>query len=734
MGHLYIGSEHVLFALLQVDDGNAAGFLIEKRIFGYMVASAIEAMVGKGVPSTVTLQQDATPTLRRALQQAQRQSETQREKETQPEHILYSLLCMTECTAARLLVQLGVKIQPAAQECALLTGLHAACVPPPRQSAPKAVRSIEKYGKDLTRMAADGCLDPVLAREGELERVIQILCRRQKNNPCLVGEPGVGKTAVVEGLAQRLISGNVPPLLHGKRLFSLDMALLVAGTKYRGDFEERFKSVLDEVQRDGGMLLFIDEIHLIAGAGAAEGSIDASGILKPLLARGGLQLIGATTQTEYKKFIEKDGALERRFGKVTLEEPTPQAALQILQGLCARYEVHHRVKISFDALKAAVEMSVRCLPERFLPDKAIDLLDEACAAESAHADGKQIIITAEHIARVASVAGNVPMEKLTQSNAARLAGLAATLAQEVVGQPQAVQAVAGALQRAATGVAEPQRPMGSFLFLGPTGVGKTHLACALAKQYFFSEKKLLRFDMSEYTEPQTVTRLIGAPPGYVGYSEGGQLTEKVRRNPYSVVLFDEIEKAHPDIYSLLLQILEDGCLTDTEGRKTDFTHTLIILTANIGAQHLTGGDGMGFYSGTQSGELRRQAVLSEAKKIFRPELINRMDKMLVFNPLTKQDLIVIAEKMLNQLEKRAAQNHITLSHTALAVQTMVDKAWNPAYGARALRRVITVTAQQCLADAMLAGTLSGKELYTLSAANGEIYLQKLEKAITAAVS
>ena len=548
----------------------------------------------------------------------------------------------------------------------------------------------------------------MLCRDAELDRMIEILCRRQKNNPCLLGEPGVGKSALAEALAQRIAAGQITPALRGKRVLALDMASMVAGTKYRGDFEERFKNLLEELYRDRSTILFIDEIHLIAGAGAAEGAIDAASILKPMLARGEIQLIGATTPEEYRKTIQKDSALERRFGRVMVEEPTSAAAETILAGLMPRYERYHGVSIPPEAIHAAVELSVRYLPGRYLPDKAIDLLDEAAAAD---------------IARVVSKASGVPAERVGEAERERLANLEQRLAAEVIGQPQAVAAVASAIRRSRTGLRESGRPIGAMLFLGPTGVGKTQLARTLAKCWFGSEKALLRFDMSEYMERHTVARLLGAPPGYVGHDEGGQLTEAVRRRPYSVVLFDEIEKAHSDIQNLLLQILEDGNLTDSQGRRADFSNTIILLTSNLGARCLSGQTSpLGFGAAAAETRRRGQQAIQEAKEFFRPELMGRLDETVLFDPLGPEQLAGIADRLLVELEQRAARQGYTLHHTPAAAKVLAgDKV--PPYGARELRRTVSRAVEQALADRIAAGTAHPGTVYTADVdADGHIIL------------
>ena len=639
------------------------------------------------------------------------------------EHLLCAILEDSSCTASRWLAALGIELPQAARECRQLSG-QLVLPAQPRMAASRTGRPSDKYGRDLTRLAQEGRLDPVLCRDAELDRMIEILCRRQKNNPCLLGEPGVGKSALAEALAQRIAAGQITPALRGKRVLALDMASMVAGTKYRGDFEERFKNLLEELYRDRSTILFIDEIHIIAGAGAAEGAIDAASILKPMLARGEIQLIGATTPEEYRKTIQKDSALERRFGRVMVEEPTPAAAETILAGLMPRYERYHGVSIPPEAIHAAVELSVRYLPGRYLPDKAIDLLDEAAAASRiADASGNRRALTPADIARVVSKASGVPAERVGEAERERLANLEQRLAAEVIGQPQAVAAVASAIRRSRTGLRESGRPIGAMLFLGPTGVGKTQLARTLAKCWFGSEKALLRFDMSEYMERHTVARLLGAPPGYVGHDEGGQLTEAVRRRPYSVVLFDEIEKAHSDIQNLLLQILEDGNLTDSQGRRADFSNTIILLTSNLGARCLSGQTSpLGFGAAAAETRRRGQQAIQEAKEFFRPELMGRLDETVLFDPLGPEQLAGIADRLLVELEQRAARQGYTLHHTPAAAKMLAgDKV--PPYGARELRRTVSRAVEQALADRIAAGTAHPGTVYTADVdADGHIIL------------
>ena len=712
---------HLLLALVQTAQGTAADFLRRKRVTSTALAEHTAAHAA-GRPRRLH-SRDLAPELSKAMEFAVLGAHAASAARAENEHLLCAILEDSSCTASRWLAALGIELPQAARECRQLSG-QLVLPAQPRMAASRTGRPSDKYGRDLTRLAQEGRLDPVLCRDAELDRMIEILCRRQKNNPCLLGEPGVGKSALAEALAQRIAAGQITPALRGKRVLALDMASMVAGTKYRGDFEERFKNLLEELYRDRSTILFIDEIHIIAGAGAAEGAIDAASILKPMLARGEIQLIGATTPEEYHKTIQKDSALERRFGRVMVEEPTPAAAETILAGLMPRYERYHGVSIPPEAIHAAVELSVRYLPGRYLPDKAIDLLDEAAAARRiADASGGRRALTPADIARVVSKASGVPAERVGEAERERLANLEQRLAAEVIGQPQAVAAVASAIRRSRTGLRESGRPIGAMLFLGPTGVGKTQLARTLAKCWFGSEKALLRFDMSEYMERHTVARLLGAPPGYVGHDEGGQLTEAVRRRPYSVVLFDEIEKAHSDIQNLLLQILEDGNLTDSQGRRADFSNTIILLTSNLGARCLSGQTSpLGFGAAAAETRRRGQQAIQEAKEFFRPELMGRLDETVLFDPLGPEQLAGIADRLLVELEQRAARQGYTLHHTPAAAKVLAgDKV--PPYGARELRRTVSRAVEQALADRIAAGTAHPGTVYTADVdADGHIIL------------
>ena len=712
---------HLLLALVQTARGSAADFLRRKRVTTTALAECSAARA-ESAPRRLH-RCDLAPELRKAMEFAVLGAHAASAARAENEHLLCAMLEDSTCTASRWMLSLGVELPQAARECRQLSG-QLVLPAQPRMAASRTGRPSEKYGRDLTRLAQEGRLDPVLCRDSELERMVEILCRRQKNNPCLLGEPGVGKSALAEALAQRIASGQITPALRGKRVLSLDMASMVAGTKYRGDFEERFKNLLEELYRDRTTILFIDEIHIIAGAGAAEGAIDAASILKPMLARGEIQLIGATTPEEYRKTIQKDSALERRFGRVMVEEPTPAAAETILAGLMPRYERYHGVAIPSTAIHAAVELSVRYLPGRYLPDKAIDLLDEAAAARRiAESGSEKKTLTPADIARVVSKASGVPAERVGEAERERLAQLEQRLGAEVIGQPRAVASVAAAIRRSRTGLRENNRPIGAMLFLGPTGVGKTQLARTLAKCWFGSEKALLRFDMSEYMERHTVARLIGAPPGYVGHDEGGQLTEAVRRRPYSVVLFDEIEKAHSDIQNLLLQILEDGTLTDAQGRRADFSNTIILLTSNLGARCLAGQTApMGFGAAGAEKDRCGQQAIREAREFFRPELMGRLDETVLFDPLGPEQLAGIADRLLCELEERAAGQGYTLRHTAAAAKALAG-AKVPPYGARELRRTVSRAVEQALADRIADGTAQPGTVYTADAdANGHIIL------------
>lgn len=738
-GHLHVGTEHLLLSFLKNDKSTAAAFLVEKQIFSATVERLISEINPIGNKTRLG-PNDFTPKLLKAMDFAAIGARAAQNSLIEPEHLLAAILEDSTAVATRILQKMGIETSTAARECQRLSGQivqYPSIQNKQASSQQRVQKTAEKFGRDLTRAAIENSIDPVFERENELERMIQILCRRQKNNPCLVGEPGVGKTAVVEGLARRIAMGKVPKCLLNKRVLSLDMAGLVAGTKYRGDFEERFKSILEEVMRDKNTILFIDEIHTIAGAGAAEGAIDASGILKPALARGEIQLVGATTLTEYRKCIEKDQALERRFGKILVEEPSQIASERIIRGLKDRYEQFHCIKIQDTAIVSAVSLSIRYLPDRFLPDKALDLIDEACAALRIKAsdDRKNVpILTTEHIAAVVSKTCGVPVQKINQTQQAKLQGIESELNNRVIGQENATKTLTKSIICSRLGLCAPTRPMGAYLFLGPTGVGKTELVKALAESFFGTQKALIRFDMSEYMEQHSAARLIGAPPGYIGHENGGQLTEAVRRRPYSVVLFDEIEKAHPDVSNLLLQIIEEGTLTDSEGRKTSFTNTLIVLTSNLGAEYLSQSSNMlGFGTKENNFENAKKAAISKAKKSFRPELIGRLDEIIVFNNLTRQSLLLIGENMLKEVEARAKAQDIMLSHSPQALEFLIDSANCMQSGARALRRTITKSVEECLASKMLSGETTKGCVCTLTVMNNELSLAAYSQVLANSV-
>lgn len=724
MGHLHIGTEHLLLAVLKYDKGFAAITLMEKHIFAEDIEKSILAKFGCG-QNLLLSPLNFSPTLIRAITFSTINAKTVQSKKVEPIHVLLAVLQEPKSQSVDMLKKHGVDIESVIRDYQRSLGQSVSFTLSNKQSSTKnTTKTADKFGRDLTMAAFDNRIDPVFEREAELERVVQILCRRQKNNPCLVGEPGVGKTAIVEGLARRIAQGKVPKALCGKRVLSLDIASLVAGTKYRGDFEERLRIVLDETMRENNTILFIDEIHSVVGAGAAEGAIDAAGILKPLLARGEIQLIGATTFLEYGRHIEKDAALERRFGKIIVNEPSQQAAEKILRGLKPRYEQFHGVHIQDAAIVAAVSLSIRYLPERFLPDKALDLIDEACAAIRIKAsdDKKTIVsITQDHIASVVSKASGVPVQKITQSQYLKLKSLVNDLSEKVIGQAEAVKSIANAIICARTGLCAVKRPVGAYLFLGPTGVGKTELARAVAEQCFGTENALIKLDMSEYMEQHSVSRLLGAPPGYVGYENGGQLTQAVRQKPYSVVLFDEIEKAHTDIYNILLQILEDGELTDSTGRKINFTNTLIILTSNIGAEVLCGSKSLlGFANAAAIGENAKKAAVAKAKSILRPELVGRLDEIVVFNGLDKSSLIKISEKLLIEVEQQAKTQDILLTHSTQAAEFLANQASLQESGARALRHLISRKVKECLALKIISGQAIKGCFCTLQVKNNEL--------------
>ena len=767
LGHTYIGSEHLLLGLIQEKDSIASRLLIAKGTDFEKLRKGIVDVAGEGSPSFVS-PSDMTPRAKRIIEASSAESVKNGNRYIGTEHILLALLNERDCVGVRLLEAEGITAGELKNDIYTLLTASADKSKKQELKSPaeeklkiKGAPVLSAYGRDLTDAAKEGRLDPIIGREVETERVIQILSRRSKNNPCLIGEPGVGKTAVVEGLAQRIVEGNIPESLHNRRIITLDIPSMIAGAKYRGEFEERMKHVMEEVGKNPDIILFIDELHIIIGAGAAEGAVDAANILKPALARGELQLIGATTISEYRAHIEKDAALERRFQSVQVREPTAQEAIQILQGLREKYESHHKIRISDEAIQAAVELSLRYIPDRFLPDKAIDLMDEAASKvrianaslpppvkdledqlkelarkkedavsvqdfEQAaairdrernarreldgyltrQADSEGCDLPTVHAADIADVVTgwtSIPINNLLEDESQRLLKLEAHLKSAVIGQDRAVEAVAKAIRRGRMGLKDPQRPIGSFLFLGQTGVGKTELAKALAIQMFGSERAIIRLDMSEYMEKYSVSRLIGSPPGYVGYAEGGQLTEKIRRRPYSVVLFDEIEKAHPDVFNVLLQVLEDGILTDSQGRRVDFANSVIIMTSNVGSQDAERRKILGFSDQTTEYEkkARETEMLSALRERFRPEFLNRIDDIIFFDPLDVSALEKIADIMLLEISRRADSIGITLRFDPSVSRFLVEKGFSAAYGARPLRRAIIRLIEDPLSTALL---------------------------------
>ncbi len=758
LGHTYVGSEHLLLTLAAESGSTAASILRSCGITEEKVMGRIIRLIGRGDPDTVDTD-SVTPAVTRILANACRSAGATREKPAGTEHILAALVREDSCTAAGIINEMGVSASALLSTCRGLSGLDVRYFPPITK-APNLI----KYGKDLTALAAEGKCDPVFCRDEEIARVIRILSRRTKNNPCLVGDAGVGKTAVAEGVAMEIASGRAPDTLKGKHIFALNLTSMLAGAKYRGDFEDRIKLCIDEVIENGSIILFIDELHTIVGAGAAEGAIDAANILKPQLARGELRIIGATTSDEFRKFIGKDSALERRFQQVMVNEPTPDQAVNILTGLAPCYEEYHKVCITPEAIKAAVDMSVRYLSERSLPDKAIDLIDEAASRVHIRNTSKSLNdlageltamidrnmqgkkkrlsdaladrteeypnVTAEDIACVLSSATGIPSGRLTADESERLMSLEAELHKRVVGQNDAVRAVSEAIRRSRAGLRDPRRPIGSFIFSGPTGVGKTELAKAIAESLFDSEKALVRLDMSEYMEKHSVSRLIGSPPGYVGYDEGGQLTEAVRRRPYSVILFDEIEKAHPDVSNILLQILEDGFLTDSKGRRASFSNTVLILTSNVGARQMTESVRLGFggeISEEEENRRIRSDVKKELKKHFRPELLGRIDETVVFDRLGRNQLEELAKKLLTELGERASAREISLEFTPEAVSLLAASEDN-SQGARLLRRRITEKVENALSERIIKGETSRGERVVLTADGGQLKILPLPES------
>ena len=746
LGHTYVGSEHLLLTLSSETGSTSASILKSCGVTEEKVLGRIIRLIGRGEPSIVD-RDSVTPAVSRIIDSACRGAGATPEKPAGTEHLLAALLREENCTAVNILCEMGANVPAILSTCRGLSGLDVKYFPPITK-APTLI----KYGRDLTALAAENKCDPVFCRDNEIARVIRILSRRTKNNPCLVGEAGVGKTAVAEGVAMAIASGNVPDTLKGKHIFSLNLTSMLAGAKYRGDFEDRIKLCIDEVIENGSIILFIDELHTIVGAGAAEGAIDAANILKPQLARGELRIIGATTFDEYRKFIGKDSALERRFQQVNVSEPTPEQAVRILTGLCPCYEDFHKVRITPEAVKAAVDMSVRYLNGRCLPDKAIDLIDEAASKVHIRGAKKSLNgladeltamidrnmpkkkkslsetmgehndirpqVTADDIAEVLSSATGIPAVRLTADESERLLTLEEELHKRVIGQDEAVKAAAEAIRRSRAGLRDPRRPIGSFIFSGPTGVGKTELAKAIAECLFDDEKALLRFDMSEYMEKHSVSRLIGSPPGYVGYDEGGQLTEAVRRRPYSVILFDEIEKAHPDVSNILLQILEDGILTDSQGRQASFANTVMILTSNVGAREMTEKSRLGFEGEALSAEEENKRIKAdvkrELKKQFRPELLGRIDEIIVFGRLGKTELEALAQKLLGELRERAAAMEISMEFAPEAVRLLACRE-DRSQGARVLRHEITEKVENLLSSKIIKGEIKPGDSVILTA-------------------
>ncbi|AWC27061.1 MULTISPECIES: ATP-dependent protease ATP-binding subunit ClpC [Bacillus cereus group] len=764
IGHNNIGTEHILLGLVREGEGIAAKALIALGLSPEKIQKEVEALIGRGTEVSQTVHY--TPRAKKVIELSMDEARKLGHSYVGTEHILLGLIREGEGVAARVLNNLGVSLNKARQQVLQLLGSNEAASGHQGASSTNAnTPTLDSLARDLTVIARESRLDPVIGRSKEIQRVIEVLSRRTKNNPVLIGEPGVGKTAIAEGLAQQIVNNEVPETLRDKRVMTLDMGTVVAGTKYRGEFEDRLKKVMDEIRQAGNIILFIDELHTLIGAGGAEGAIDASNILKPSLARGELQCIGATTLDEYRKYIEKDAALERRFQPIQVDEPSLEESIQILKGLRDRYEAHHRVSITDDAIEAAVKLSDRYITDRFLPDKAIDLIDEAAskvrlrsyttppnlkelevkleeirkekdaAVQSQEFEkaaslrdmeqrlrekledtkrqwkeqqGKENSeVTVEDIANVVSTWTRIPVSKLAQTETDKLLNLESILHDRVIGQDEAVVAVAKAVRRARAGLKDPKRPIGSFIFLGPTGVGKTELARALAESMFGDEDAMIRIDMSEYMEKHSTSRLVGSPPGYVGYEEGGQLTEKVRRKPYSVVLLDEVEKAHPDVFNILLQVLEDGRLTDSKGRTVDFRNTIVIMTSNVGAEALKRNKHLGFNVQDESRDYAdmKGKVMDELKKAFRPEFLNRIDEIIVFHMLEKKHIQEIVTLMVNQLVKRLEEQEIYLELTDAAIEAIADKGFDREYGARPLRRAIQKHVEDRLSEELLKGVI-----------------------------
>ncbi len=780
MNHPYTGTEHILIGLLRDKTCTAGQVLLGANVTEKGLTDMISQLIAPEGNTVLEGKKDFTPRARKILDDAQTEAKRFHEELVGTEHILISILKDGECVGSRLLNTMNIRLRDLYTE--LVNSMGEKAAEYKEEAKGRGTQTLEQYSRDLTALAEDGKLDPVIGRQEEIQRVIQVLSRRTKNNPCLIGEPGVGKTAIVEGLAARIAAGKVPDTIVGKRLCILDLTAMVAGSKYRGEFEERIKNVIEEVRQDGNILLFIDELHMIIGAGGAEGAMDASNILKPAMARGEIQIIGATTLEEYRKHVEKDAALERRFQPIIVEETGVEQTIEILKGLRPYYEDHHQVKITDEALEAAVKLSERYINDRALPDKAIDLMDEASAGlrmgQYAGGDGQQelmaelqeaknafecalaeddiqkakdcrqrvceleeklsgkgtkrgrrtsSVVTEEHIAQTVSRWTKIPVQRLAEAESQRLRRLEQTLHKRVVGQDEAVTAVAKAVKRGRVGLKDPKRPIGSFLFLGPTGVGKTELSKALAEVLFGREDSMIRVDMSEYMEKHSVAKMIGSPPGYVGHDDGGQLSEKVRRNPYSVILFDEIEKAHPDVFNILLQVLDDGHITDSQGRKVDFKNTVIIMTSNAGASSIVTPKKLGFASGDnakQDYEFMKNSVMNEVKQIFKPEFLNRIDETIVFHMLQKDEIAKIAGMLLAELEKHCAEQlSIQVSFKDSVRKWLAETAYDAKYGARPLKRAIQNKLEDLLADEILDGNIKEGDSVDVKVLNGKVKIQ-----------
>ncbi|WP_026495073.1 ATP-dependent Clp protease ATP-binding subunit [Butyrivibrio sp. WCD3002] len=794
----YVGTEHLLMGLIRTEDCVASRILIDNGINEDKMMDIIKDLIVEGGNLTVLDKEGFSPRAESVLEEAHRQAERFHAEKTGTEHILLALIKEGENVAVRLIGTLNVSIQKVYAETLAAMGEDAALVKEDLGRKPggkKKASTLEQYSRDLTALAAADKLDPIIGRENEIQRVIQILSRRTKNNPCLIGEPGVGKTAVVEGLAQRIVRGDVPFTVQNKRLLTLDLSGMIAGSKYRGEFEERIKKVIREVIDDGNIILFVDEMHTLIGAGGAEGAIDASNILKPSLARGEIQMIGATTITEYRKYVEKDAALERRFQPVNVEEPDRDETLAIMNGIVHKYEEHHHVKVTPEAVQAAVDLSSRYINDRNLPDKAIDLIDEACSAvrlrltgapsglremeaeiremdtkveellaqedfagagrvhreqeelikkynrkkakEANRDKNADFIVNENDIAEVVAMWTKIPVKKIAEKESDRLLKLEKILHQRVIGQEDAVVAVSKAIRRGRVGLQDPNRPIGSFLFLGPTGVGKTELSKALAEAMFGDENALIRVDMSEYMEGHSVSKMIGSPPGYVGYDEGGQLSEKVRRHPYSVVLFDEIEKAHPDVFNVLLQVLDDGHITDAKGRKVSFKNTILIMTSNVGAQRIVEPKKLGFDSASDEKkdyETMKSGVMEEVKKLFKPEFINRIDEIMVFHPLNEKEMMEIVTLLSKNLSKRCKEQlGINLTMQPAVKQFLVKKYSDPKMGARPLKRAIQSVIEDAMAEELLRGNIKRDNDVTIGLKDNKVtFTQKAPAGKSAA--